>query len=151
MAPPKIPIKDRFWDKVKKAGPDDCWPWQGYCLSNGYGIIYDGRKPLYAHRVCWGLRGKKIRKGCHVLHRCDNRPCVNPRHLWIGRNRDNISDKVSKGRQLKGEQIVQSRLTVSQVLAVRADDRYQRVIAAELGIKQSTVSRIKNRKTWAHV
>ncbi len=102
---PRVPLVERFWIKVKRGGPDDCWPWQG-TRSNGYGqiaVTHDGRgrrqRRLLAHRVAWELaNGKKIPRGLLVRHRCDNPPCCNPQHLLLGTHGDNIADAVARGR-----------------------------------------------------
>lgn len=90
---------ERFWRKVEKRGPDECWPWKGALWDKGYGQFrVDGRK-LMAHRVSLILAGRPQPsdkpQGCHT---CDNPPCVNPAHLWWGTNGDNQRDCVAKGR-----------------------------------------------------
>lgn len=96
-------LADRFWAKVDKRGPDECWLWTG-CRKKafGYGKIGEGRmgqRTLLAHRVSWEITNGSIPDGAMVLHRCDNPPCVNPRHLFLGDQLDNMRDMVSKGRQ----------------------------------------------------
>lgn len=85
------PDSERFWAKVIKTG--ECWEWQGPD-QRGYGIFGWKR----AHRVSWELHHGPIPPGQHVLHQCDNPPCVNPEHLWLGTPRDNASDRGAKGR-----------------------------------------------------
>jgi hypothetical protein len=86
-----------------------------------------------------------------VLHKCDNRLCVNPEHLFLGTNAVNMADKCAKGRQTKGEQHGPAKLTEAAVLAIRSDPRLLRVIAAEYNVQRQTVGKIKNRKLWAHL
>lgn len=85
---------------------DECWLWQGYRMKFGYGLI-QARKvcstPLLAHRVAYELTNGPIPKGKHVLHRCDNPPCVNPEHLFIGTQQDNNLDRDRKGRTASGD------------------------------------------------
>jgi hypothetical protein len=94
---------DRFWSKVATAGPDDCWPWTAATTPKGYGrwTYREGGKNCHttAHRKAWELANGPIPAGFQVLHRCDNPPCCNPAHLWLGTHRDNMADKVAKGRQ----------------------------------------------------
>jgi hypothetical protein len=95
------PLSARFWAKVDKRGPDDCWEWTGAAIAKGYGKISRGPRgggQLAAHRVSWILAKSEIPDGQMVLHRCDNRLCVNPSHLFLGTNTDNMRDMVSKGR-----------------------------------------------------
>lgn len=89
-------LEDRFWSKVNKT--PFCWEWTA-SLSHGYGqFMMPNRKLNRAHRVAWILVFGSIPLGLHVLHKCDNRKCVNPNHLFLGTNQDNIIDRVSKNR-----------------------------------------------------
>ncbi len=89
--------EQRFWLKVKKT--DMCWLWKGYLTrKNGYGKISFNKKDQVAHRVSWQLKNGDIPTGMSVLHKCDNPPCVNPDHLFLGTQRDNVLDMVRKKR-----------------------------------------------------
>ena len=94
---------ERFWVRVDKRGPDECWPWTGGMDSgDGYGRAYDGVRTRQAHDVAWELTHKrKIRRGKLVRHTCDNRPCCNPKHLLEGTVRDNVRDCIARGRDRK--------------------------------------------------
>lgn len=133
-----------FWSLVLK-GPD-CWEWQGTIAKNGYGRIGSN----YAHRFSAALHGLDI-TGKLVCHTCDNRMCVNPKHLFTGTARDNIFDMVVKSRHAKGERKRQAKLTNAQILQIRSAPGKQRDIAAEFGISQSRVSIIKSGKAWKHI
>jgi HNH endonuclease len=94
---------ERFWSKVHKA--DGCWLWTAARNKFGYGVFTGkGRVQLYSHRFSWKLHRGDIPEGSMVLHHCDNPPCVNPDHLFIGTAMDNMRDRHDKGRYATGEQ-----------------------------------------------
>ncbi len=103
------PLAVRFWLKVVRLGLDECWVWQGSRIPGskragrqGYGVLAAGsprRASLYAHRVSWEMHHGSIPQGLLVLHRCDNPPCVNPAHLYLGTHAENMADMVARGRQ----------------------------------------------------
>jgi len=91
----------RFWPFVARGTAGECWLWMGSVKDTGYGqftINSLQKAPLRAHRVAWEIANGPIPKGLHVLHHCDNRRCVNARHLFLGTNHDNIKDMWAKGR-----------------------------------------------------
>lgn len=88
------PLADRFWSKVDRSA--DCWLWTGARTPTGYGALH-GQERL-APRMAWTLSVGPIPMGLQVLHRCDNPPCVNPDHLWLGTQQDNMADMIAKGR-----------------------------------------------------
>lgn len=92
-------LETRFWSKVKPAGPDECWEWTGARDGSGYGNAWYRGNATGAHRVSWILAHGGIPEGMCVLHRCDNPPCVNPAHLFLGTHRDNARDREAKGRR----------------------------------------------------
>ncbi len=93
-------VAERFWAKVRKG--EGCWLWVGAKQHNGYGYLHSGghsiRKPLRAHRVSWELHNGPIPDGLRVLHSCDTPCCVNPAHLFLGTQSDNMKDCAAKGR-----------------------------------------------------
>jgi hypothetical protein len=149
--------KRRFWEKVDVlVDESSCWEWTAGKFSNGYGALWLDGKMQKAHRGAWTLVNGSIPKGeghhgtC-VLHRCDNRACVRPDHLFLGSNADNVRDMTKKGRVARGEASGRSKLTSADVYAIRADTRLLREIAADYGISEGNVSLIKRRKRWAHL
>ena len=107
------PVPDRLWKRVDKSG--ECWVWLGMRDASGYGRIQVGPDPLLCHRVAWMLTNGPIPRGKHVLHRCDNRRCVRPDHLFVGTNADNVKDRVRKGRSggATGERNAKAKLTAA--------------------------------------
>ena len=135
----------RFWQKVKKT--DGCWLWQG-STDTRYGLIWvDGRKQK-AHRVAWILLRGPIPDGMHVLHTCDNPPCVNPSHLFLGTHSDNHKDSARKGKN--GHQ----KLSVDAVLAMRLDHQKGLgyiLLGRKYGVHPWTAQKIIKRRLWDHV
>jgi hypothetical protein len=95
---PTEPLADRFWRKVKKGAPDECWPWTAYLAPRGYGMMTYAHKTKRSHRWAWELTNGPIPDGVYVCHTCDNPRCCNPTHLWLGTQFDNMRDMVAKGR-----------------------------------------------------
>lgn len=143
-------MMERFLSKVAKT--ESCWLWIGAKSGRGYGAF---RSPdeQKAHRFSYSRYVGQIPQGFSVCHRCDNPACVNPDHLFVGTHADNMKDKMSKGRgnHLVGTKHPRSKLTESQVIAIRADNRRQVEIAESYGIKQAQVSEIKRRIAWTHI
>lgn len=87
----------RFWRQVDRRGPDECWPWLGTIDRLGYGRFAIDVVPMIASRVMWVVTNDCQPAGL-VCHKCDNPPCVNPAHLWLGTSADNTHDMIAKGR-----------------------------------------------------
>lgn len=145
--------KERFWAKVRKS--DACWEWQGsVSAGTGYGCFYDG-KAFSTHRYSWEIHNGAIPRGLCVLHRCDNRICVRPDHLWLGTKRDNSQDMAAKGRHLgpgfQGEDHGEAKLTELQARAIKASDEPGVALAALYGVSPSLISLIRRGKAWRHI
>ena len=151
-------LEDRFWEKVDKKGPDDCWEWRGAKTRKGYGEIHDGDRTLRANRVSWEIANGPIPKGngyhgtC-VLHHCDNPGCVNPTHLFLGTVADNNHDREKKGRSVyvRGERQGSAKLTVRNIHTIRQMLRggvSRRVIANKYGVAQCTIGDINTGRKW---
>ena len=145
----------RFWDKVKKRGPNECWEWQAVHNGNGYGQFWLDGGMRYASHVSLKLIGIIIPKGKHVCHHCDNPPCVNPSHLFVGTRSENMADAARKGKLshhgAAGEDSARAILTNKKVLAIRKSCDTQAVLADRFNVSQSTISAIKTRRNWRHL
>ena len=92
-------FQDRFYKNVSVRGDDECWPWIGVRLRAGYGQFNHRYTRIVASRVAWELANQRtIPHGLFACHSCDNPPCCNPRHIWLGTASDNVRDMVAKGR-----------------------------------------------------
>lgn len=146
----------RFWAKIARGGENDCWEWTA-CLDNsGYGKIACGSRGAVdrAHRVSYRLHAGPIPDGALVLHTCDNRKCVNPRHLFLGTIQDNMKDMMTKHRQAKGEAKWTAVLSADQVVELR--ERHARgetlaKLGPEYGVTVKQASSIACGDSWAHV
>ncbi len=152
-------IEERFWEKVNWQNPTErgCWLWVAGTRRR-YGRFRAAERTFYsAHRFAYEWAHGPIPDGMKVLHRCDNPPCCNPEHLFLGTNNDNMKDMVKKDRQARGEQTRRGSLTRSQVEVIRFryEEEYQSItqerLAREYGVSRRTISFITTRRTWKHV
>lgn len=136
-------LETRFWEKVEKAGSNECWLWTA-STAKGYGCIGDGNGRIVgAHRVSWAIVNGDIPPGKMICHFCDNPRCVNPRHLFLGSSQDNMSDMSQKLRGKSGR----SKLTDDDVRAairMRAEGMTNTQIANCFGVKQPAISKALN-------
>lgn len=134
-----------FFDWVDQSGgPDSCWPWLSGESGRGYGRFSRGGKRRYTHREAYEITNGSVPDGLYVLHKCDNRLCCNPRHLFLGTHLENIADMVSKGRQAKGERNGHAKYTdeiVAMVIAAyKPGEVTQQEVADRFGMDRSHVS-----------
>jgi hypothetical protein len=155
--PPRLTFEERFWAKVDVRGPDECWPWTSALNEHGYGVIRpEGQRSgpgLKAHRVAAEMAGMDV-EGWHVLHSCDNPPCVNAAHLRPGTPADNAADRVDRNRNPRGSTTGTAKLTEQQALEIRRRRRAgegRNDIAAEFSVSGSTVTRIASGQGWTHL
>ncbi len=146
----------RFWEKVDTAGP--CWLWTASKDSGGYGTIGSGGKIRKAHRVSWEMHRGPIPKGLCVLHRCDVRGCVNPEHLFLGTQDDNMKDCAAKGRircvPQHGESNPMAKFSSATVARIRemVSAGISGAEAARItGVSPMQVSRIVRKLAWKHI
>ncbi len=161
---------ERFWAKVDKRGPDECWPWIAGFYPEGYGKFGSGGRTLGAHRVAYFLTTGIDPSPLFVCHSCDNRYCCNGAHLFPGTTTDNMRDSVAKGRMATGvrhgsktkpgnlpigESHFMAKLSDEQVIDIRQLYATGRFTQYELGIwfdvTQGLISQIVLRKIWSHL
>jgi hypothetical protein len=153
MTWPTIPLRQRYSDKVDRSkGPDSCHPWIG-ATAVGYGRIAAGGKRglvLGAHRLTYELFIGPIPDGLWVLHRCDNRRCCNPSHLFLGTHLQNMRDMRRKGRSNRGGRNPNAKLLDSDVLVIwnLKGKELQRVTARKFGVTRQAVGDIQSGRGW---
>lgn len=148
-----------FMAKVNQDGPclrpelGPCWEWRGYRQRAGYGIARFDRKNHKAHRVSWELANGPIPRGLFVLHRCDNRACTRPSHLFLGTHADNAADRVAKGRSACTMGAANPRAVLSEAQwrglgRLREQGLSDRRIAQMFGVHPTTIHRARTGRTW---
>lgn len=135
-------------------GPLDtpCWIWQGSRMSGGYGNLTFHSESMTAHRASWIVHKGPIPVNLNVLHKCDNRPCINPDHLFIGTQAENLQDMVNKGRDaLRNKAILTSEqvLVIKQLLIAGKHSQYE--IGDMFGVSRSTILNIHLGHNWRHI
>ena len=159
--PPYRPVAYRLFEKVDFQRAQTffegtrCHEWTGHVVkATGYGLISIHNRAELVHRVAWTIlmawqpdRGV-IPDGLYILHRCDNRVCVNGLHLFCGTFDDNMADMVQKQRQAHGERNGHAKLTEEQVLFIRASGQADRALALQFGVTSGTIFDIRRRRSW---
>lgn len=149
-------LEERFWPRLKIADPNKCWEWTGHKLR-GYGQIGAGGRQhglLYTHVLAWMIEnGTNVPAGMLVCHKCDNRSCCNPDHLFLGTPKDNTQEMIAKRRHAHGDRCAK-KLRATDISTIRAramGGGNHRLIAADYGVSRSLISSIANGRRWAHV
>jgi hypothetical protein len=141
---------ERFWAKVDKTGA--CWEWTAAKDSWGYGRFSIDGKLYGAHRVSWELAYGDLPDDMSVLHRCDNRKCVNPGHLFLGTHQENMLDMKLKKRSRSGESAHHAKLgpaSVEEIRSLAATGVLQRDLALKFGVSTRQIRRILSKENWA--
>lgn len=153
----RMTLEGRFWKKVNKRGPRECWEWTACRNRKGYGLINILGSSQLAHRVSFSLLVGEIPGSRLVCHTCDNPSCVNPCHLFLGTHKSNMDDKMAKGRHKcpRGSRHSSAKLTESKVLHIRREYSGGGVSMASLAkkfqVSAAAVEFIIQRRTWRHV
>lgn len=154
---------EAFWKKVVKS-EGGCWIWTGTKDSHGYGVVEigtraQGRRNTGAHRIAWSLVRGPIPEGLCVCHRCDNPPCVNPEHLFLGTQADNLRDMSEKGRRVttttRGERVAGSKLVPESVAEIRRlfalGGMTKAALGKSFGVTEVQIGNIVKRRHWRHI
>jgi len=157
MGRPKI-SEITFWQRVDRRAPDECWEWRGCRTKGNYGRAswygHNGKRMRGAHRVAFLITHGVDPGPLQVCHKCDNPPCCNPNHLFLGTQEENHADKARKGRSPKGSRNWMSNISERHVLEIRQlrkDGLTNQQIARRFACSPSTISHICTGRTWKHV
>ncbi len=146
-----------FWRHVDRPTVDACWPWMGSRYKSGYGRIRRGKVQRAAHREAFEIAfGNNVPRELMVCHRCDNPPCVNPAHLFLGTLADNNADRAAKGRNadVRGERHPCAKLTAADVLEMRrlrSEGVAFKVLGARFGVTTQAAHLAVSGKSWRHL
>jgi hypothetical protein len=149
---PARPLEERFWEKVDIRGEDECWEWLASLNQDGYGSF----RSTLAHIVSWKLANGEIEKGLYVCHKCDNPACVNPKHLFLGTQNDNMKDMVAKGRgsDKHGENNPKAKLSESDVYDIYRLHNAgfkKSEIAKKYKVSETAISYVLSGKSWSRL
>lgn len=131
-----------------------CWNWVKAKDQDGYGSVRFGGKQRRAHRVSYEVHIEPVPRDARVCHRCDNPACINPAHLFLGSQAENISDMVAKGRQARGQRVSTAKLNESDIFAIRDADGgrgLHTALAKKHGVSSQQIADIRAGKCWAHL
>jgi hypothetical protein len=143
-----LALRQRFLSKLDTDSSPPCWLWTAALASSGYGAFWNGSRMVRAHRFAYELAYGPIPAGHVVLHKCDNRACCWHVHLQAGTHRDNVDDKIQKGRHPSGERSPTAKLTNEQADEIRRALGSHSAIAHRYGVSRSTVGLIKQGKRY---
>lgn len=151
IIPPSAPRDQTLEERLRWFGwevrESGCWDWSGRLNNDGYGILKYHQKGLRAYRVAYGLWVGPIEVGKSILHSCDNRLCINPEHLRMGTQKENVQDMMDRGRQRPGRKLNDPVVKAIKML-YRTNEYTQAEIEEAFNIGAGQVSRIMNKKIW---
>lgn len=146
----------KFEARIERITETGCWIWTGSLIGKGYAQMPSGRRLLgitHAHRYSYMKFVGEVPEGMQVCHRCDIACCVNPNHLFLGTNQDNVDDMMRKGRHGKGgasgERNGIAKLTLEQVKSIRESNDSHSQLALKFGLHPKSIARIRAKRCWA--
>lgn len=151
---------NRFWSKVAKGNSAECWDWIGNLYKDGYGQVMINKTSRRAHRISYELTVGPIPAGMVIMHKCDNRKCVNPNHLCLGTQKENIHDMIAKGRKapIYRQGSLNGRATIAEddiryirAVAVKGRGGNVQMLAEKYSITTTQVLSILSKKSWSHI
>ena len=145
------PISERIESMSFPEPMSGCWIWMGAHDDRGYAFLQVDGKTRRVSRLSYEAFKGPVTSGLMLRHTCDNPFCVNPDHLLTGSSRDNMRDKVTRGRQVRGSRTWSAKLSEDDIIAIRNDIATNVAIAEKYSISSSHVSRIRSMKKWKHV
>ena len=152
MARPRIPISEKIANKVAKIPEAGCWIWLGAITNHGYGRMTLGRKThIAAHRASYELKNGPIPDGMLALHHCDIKWCVNPDHIFLGTQQNNMDDKVCKNRQANGVKHGMSKLTEEQAKEAKFGNVKPTELAKKFNCSATMIRQIRSGLYWKHL
>lgn len=155
MSQQPLPItKERIESKVLRIPEAGCWVWMGSSQVRGYGEIISNKRKHLAHRASYEAFVGPIPKGMYVCHACDNVSCVNPNHLFLGTQKQNLQDMASKGRSTWGEKNPMAKLTEEQVKEIKqgfASGKTDTELAKQFNMSRQGINNIRNNKLWGYI
>jgi hypothetical protein len=147
---------NRFKSRIDVRGEKECWPWLGRTSPCGYGLFDLDGKPHLAHRLSYFAKFPDGDRDKCVCHSCDNPPCCNPNHLWIGTALDNIADMNAKGRRAtipvrRGQEASKTKLNEQDVIEITASKKPNKELARAYGVTAAAIWNIRRGRSWRHI
>lgn len=145
-------VREKLLARIATNAQTGCWEWTAAKDAYGYGAVYAWGKVRKAHRVSYEIHKGPIPIGLDILHSCDNPGCLNPDHLSPGTDKDNAADRVSRGRQAREKSLPQTKLSDSDVIAIRASSGVMQLeLAKRYGVHPTLISHIRRNKVRRHL
>ncbi len=145
----RLSLRESFEMRFKKT--EGCWIWSGTIEGYGYGVIDHNRRRYRAHVLALKFDGRPVPDGMIACHHCDNPPCVNPAHLYVGTPAENARDAKERGLLPRGESHHNAKLTEAEIRQIRSLKMPATHIALIFGVSRHTISRIQSGRGWEHV